>query len=58
LEQNSTFHILSNTVPPCPSQTGEGEGRVVVVEDWKESNYFHTGVIGAEIYSQMPINQY
>jgi len=33
-------HILFNTIPPCPSQTGEGTA--VKEEEWREST-FHEG---------------
>jgi len=31
-------YILFNTIPPCPSQTGEG--RVVKEEEWMESTFY------------------
>jgi len=37
LGQTKTFHILFNTIPTCPSQTGEGDGRMG--DDWSEIAY-------------------
>jgi len=35
--QTKTFYILSNTMPPCPSHTGEGDVGEERSEEWRES---------------------
>jgi len=35
--QTRIFYILFNTIPPYPSQTGEGDSSEGKVEKWRES---------------------